>query len=56
LVAAPKQGQTLDEVKDLLFAQLLELKKGNFDETLIKAIVANYKLSRLQSLDNKRLV
>lgn len=52
LVAMPKQGQTADEAKDLLITQLSELKRGNFDESLIKAIVANYKLFSLQSLDN----
>ena len=52
LVAAPKQGQTLEEVRDLLMAQVNLLKKGEFDQSLLKAIVANAKLSRLQSLDN----
>lgn len=48
----PKQGQTLDEVKDLLLGQLEILKKGQFDETLVKAIVNNAKLSELQGLEN----
>lgn len=52
VLASPKQGQTLEEVKDLLMGQINALKKGEFDESLLKAIVANSKLSRLQSLDN----
>jgi len=52
LSASPKQGQSLDEAKALLMGQLDELKKGKFDESLIKATAANYKLSRLQSLEN----
>ena len=52
VLASPKQGQTLEEVKDLLMGQINMLKKGDFDESLLKAIVANTKLSRLQSLDN----
>jgi predicted Zn-dependent peptidase len=48
----PKQGQTLDEVKDLLLGQLEILKKGQFDETLVKAIVNNAKLSELEGLEN----
>lgn len=52
LLAAPKQGQTLEEAKDLLLGQVSMLKKGEFDESLLKAVVANAKLSRLQSLDN----
>jgi predicted Zn-dependent peptidase len=52
LKASPKQGQTLDDVKALLLGQVEELKKGNFDDKLIKAIAANYKLSKLSSQDN----
>ena len=47
-----KQGQTLEEVKALLLGQLDILKKGEFDETLVKAIVNNAKLSELQGLEN----
>ncbi|MBC8111960.1 MAG: insulinase family protein [Verrucomicrobia bacterium] len=51
LSGTPKQGQTLDEVKDLLMGQLALLKKGEFDESAIKAVAANYKLSYIQNLD-----
>ncbi|HEU4556087.1 MAG TPA: insulinase family protein [Chitinophaga sp.] len=47
-----KQGQTLEEVKDLLLGQLEILKKGQFDESLVKAIVNNAKLSELQGLES----
>ena len=52
MLASPKQGQTLEEVKDLLMGQINILKKGEFDEGLLKAIVANAKLNQLQALDN----
>lgn len=52
MVGTPKQGQKLEDVKDLLMAQLQLLRKGEFDESMIKAIVANTKLALLQSLDN----
>lgn len=52
VLASPRQGQTLEEVRDLLMGQISMLKKGEFDESLLKAIVANEKLSRLQALDN----
>ena len=52
VLASPKQGQTLEEVKDLLMSQIDALKKGQFDESLLKAIVSNTKLNRLQALDN----
>ncbi|HEX6428699.1 MAG TPA: insulinase family protein [Niastella sp.] len=52
MLGTPKQGQKLEEVKDLLMGQLDLLKKGDFDEAMIKAIVANTKLAMLQKLDN----
>lgn len=52
ILASPKQGQTSEEVKDLLMEQVNNLKKGNFDESLIKATAANYKLSELEALEN----
>lgn len=47
-----KDGQSLDEVKEMLLSQIELLRKGEFDESLIKAIVANYKLAELQGLDD----
>ncbi len=44
----PRQGQTLEQVKDLLMEQIEKLKKGDFDESLVKAIVANGKLAELE--------
>ncbi|MBB1287322.1 insulinase family protein [Flavisolibacter sp. BT320] len=52
LLANPKQGQTLEQVKDILLEQIDKLKKGEFDESLIKAIVANYKLSEMTAMEN----
>ena len=48
----PKQGQTLEEVRDLLLVELAKLRNGEFDETLLKAAVDNYKLSLQQYLDS----
>jgi predicted Zn-dependent peptidase len=52
LSATPKQGQTLEEARDLLFSQIDILKKGEFDESLIQSMVANAKLSQLNSLED----
>lgn len=46
LYGSPKTGQTLDEVKDLLLQQLDILKKGDFDEELLKAVINNFKLTQ----------
>ena len=51
VLGTPKQGQSLEQVKDLLMDQVDLLKKGDFDESLIKAIVANGKLELLEGLE-----
>ncbi len=50
--ARPKQGQTLDEVKDLLLAQVEKLRKGEFDDDLIEATVNNLKLLETQEYED----
>jgi len=45
-----KPGQSLDEVKALLLGELDKIRKGEFDATLIKAIVNNQKLGDLQAM------
>ncbi|SER87958.1 M16 family metallopeptidase [Pedobacter rhizosphaerae] len=52
LSGSPKNGQSLEEAKNILLEQIEILKQGKFDEELIKATVANQKLSELQSFDN----
>ena len=42
----PKEGQTLDEVKDLLLEQIELLKAGDFDEDLLQAVINNFKLEQ----------
>ncbi|HZW70154.1 MAG TPA: pitrilysin family protein, partial [Hanamia sp.] len=52
LVASPKEGQSLDTLKALLLEQLGKIKSGNFDHTLLKAIVANDKLENLKGMES----
>lgn len=52
LSATPKTGQTLEQAKGLLMEQIDLLKKGAFDASLIKATVANTKLSLITAFDN----
>ncbi|PCH76824.1 MAG: peptidase M16 [Flavobacteriaceae bacterium] len=49
---SPKQGQTLDEVKDLLFEQIEKLKKGDFDEWMLAAVINDMKLSKTRQNEN----
>ena len=52
LAGQPKEGQTLDEVRQLLLGELDKLKRGDFSDNLIPAIIKNRKLSFLRSLDS----
>ena len=52
LSATPKEGQTLEELRPLLLAELNKIKSGDFDFDLVKSIVANFKLGELRSTDN----
>ena len=47
----PKQGQTLDEVKDLLLGELKKLRNGEFDEALLKGTVNTLKLYMQRQLE-----
>lgn len=50
----PRQGQTLDQVKDLMLEQVERLKKGDFSEEMLKAIVDNYTVNQYKALrDNE---
>ena len=53
---SPKEGQTLDEVKSLLLAQIELLKKGDFDESLITSTAANFKLGKLEGLKDNNTI
>lgn len=52
LSGAPKEGQTLDEVKELLLAQVDKLKKGEFEEWMMDAVVNDLKLSQTRQYEN----
>ncbi len=47
----PKQGQTLDEVKDLLLAEMKKLRDGEFDEALLKGTLNTMKLYMQEQLE-----
>ena len=52
LEGEPKQGQSLEEVRDLLLAEVAKLRKGEFDETLLKSIIANYRRGEMAELES----
>ncbi len=51
LAGQPKEGQSLDEVKELLLGEINKLKCGDFDEDLLLSALNNKKLDDLRSLD-----
>lgn len=51
---APKEGQPLEELKDLALAQLDSIKQGKFDDWLIDAVVKNAKLDEIRALESNR--
>ena len=54
MVGMPKEGQSLDEVKDLILGEIEKLKAGEFDDGLLMAALNNKKLDELRSLDQNR--
>lgn len=44
----PREGQTLEEVKKLLLEQIELVKKGQFDDWLIEAVINNLEKSAIQ--------
>ena len=51
---APNEGQTLDEVRQLLLGEVEKLKRGEFDDDLLVSIVNNEKLQYLKRLEKNR--
>lgn len=49
--AEVKQGQTLEEAKDLLLSQLELIKKGDFPDWLLEAVINDMKLQELKSYE-----
>ena len=54
LMGTPKQGQSLEEVKDLMLAEIDKLKKGDFPDVLLPSIINNKKRSYYQLLESNQ--
>ncbi len=52
LIGMPKGGQTLDEVRELLLAEMKKLREGDFDDDLVPAIINNAKLDLQRSFES----
>jgi len=54
LYGKPREGQTLEEVRDLVLSQIEEVKKGSFPDWLLEAIINNTKLEEVKSRESNR--
>jgi predicted Zn-dependent peptidase len=52
LTGKPKEGQTLEEVRDLLLQQIDLLKQGKFNDDLLSAAINNMRLSEMRLLES----
>ena len=54
MAGTPRDGQTLDEVRQLLLDEIEKLKKGDFSDDLLPSVVNNLKLQYYNALENNR--
>ncbi|ACD89503.1 MAG: insulinase family protein [Chlorobium limicola] len=54
LSAKPREGQSLDEVRNLLLEQIEQLKKGNFPDWLLEAAVNDLKIEQLKLYESNK--
>lgn len=52
LSGKPREGQSLQEVRDLLLGQIMEIKLGNFPDWIIDAVVTNIRLDQQRQFEN----
>ncbi|WP_416358621.1 M16 family metallopeptidase [Chryseobacterium gambrini] len=51
IVAVPKELQTLDEARDLVLEQIELVKKGEFPDWMLPAIINDFKIQRMKALE-----
>ena len=54
MMGMPKPNQSLEEVRALLLGEIENLKKGNFSDDLLPAVINNLKLDYQRALENNR--
>lgn len=54
LGGSPLEGQTLDEVRSLLLAEIEKLKRGEFSDDLLPSVINNLKLQYYESLEENK--
>ncbi|MDX1943205.1 MAG: insulinase family protein [Saprospiraceae bacterium] len=54
LHAEPREGQSLETAEQLLLQMVEKLKKGDFEDWLLEAVVKSYKLDELRDTESNR--
>ncbi|RUL60059.1 M16 family metallopeptidase [Prevotella koreensis] len=54
MAGTPNEGQKLTEVRDLLLGEVEKLKRGEFSEELLKAVINNMKLGFYTQIESNR--
>jgi predicted Zn-dependent peptidase len=54
LGGSPKEGQKLEELRDLLLAELARIKKGEFDASLLTAVINDMEINRMRAFEQNR--
>ena len=54
LGGTPKEGQTLDEVRELLLEEVEKLKAGQFSDDLLPSVINNLKLQYYNSMESNQ--
>lgn len=52
LIGMPKDGQTLEDVRSILLSEIEKLKKGEFSEDMLAAIVANLRRREMEAMQS----
>lgn len=52
--ADPKEGQTLEQARDLILAEVSKLRNGLFDEEILTSTIANFKREQMQMFESNR--
>ena len=50
----PKEGQSLEEVESLIYGQLEKIKKGEFPDWLMSAVITDLKLKKTKELESNQ--
>lgn len=48
----PKDGQSLEQVKELILNEIEKIKKGDFEQWMLKAIINDFKLKKQQAMES----